>query len=79
MKYRKILHIDLDAFFCSVEELLNPALQGTVFATGGSADRRGVVTSCSYAARKLGIHSAMPMKSALQTVPGLKVMQGHYA
>lgn len=78
MKYRKILHIDLDAFFCSVEELLDPDLRGTVFATGGSADRRGVVTSCSYAARKLGIHSAMPMKSALLKVPGLKVVQGHY-
>ncbi|NMB63092.1 MAG: DNA polymerase IV [Chloroflexi bacterium] len=78
MRYRKILHIDLDAFFCSVEELLDPSLQGMAFATGGSADRRGVVTSCSYAARKLGIHSAMPMKSALQKVPGLKVVQGHY-
>lgn len=78
MRYRKILHIDLDAFFCSVEELIDPSLHGTVFATGGSADRRGVVTSCSYAARKLGIHSAMPMKSALQKVPGLKVVQGHY-
>ena len=78
MRYRKILHIDLDAFFCSVEEMLDPTLKGTVFATGGSPDSRGVVTSCSYAARKLGIHSAMPMKVALQKIPGLKIVHGHY-
>jgi len=78
MRYRKILHIDLDAFFCSVEEILDPHLKGTVFATGGSPDSRGVVTSCSYAARHRGIHSAMPMKIALQKVPGLKVVHGHY-
>ncbi|RJQ43103.1 MAG: DNA polymerase IV [Anaerolineaceae bacterium] len=78
MRYRKILHIDLDAFFCSVEELLNPELKGTVFAVGGSPDSRGVVSSCSYAARNLGIHSAMPMKIALLKAPGLKVVRGHY-
>ena len=78
MRYRKILHIDLDAFFCSVEEMLDPTLKGTVFATGGSPDSRSVVTSCSYAARKLGIHSAMPMKVALQKIPGLKIVHGHY-
>ncbi|MHB8808064.1 MAG: DNA polymerase IV [Anaerolineaceae bacterium] len=78
MRYRKILHIDLDAFFCSVEELLNPDLKGTVFAVGGSPDSRGVVSSCSYAARHLGIHSAMPMKTALLRVPGLKIVHGHY-
>lgn len=78
MRYRKILHIDLDAFFCSVEELLDPTLKGTVFATGGSADRHGVVTSCTYAARGLGIHSAMPMKIALQRIPDLRIVHGHY-
>ncbi len=78
MRYRKILHIDLDAFFCSVEELLSPDLRGTVFAVGGSPDSRGVVSSCSYAARNLGIHSAMPMKTALLKVAGLKIVHGHY-
>lgn len=78
MRYRKILHIDLDAFFCSVEELLDPNLQGKVFAVGGSPDSRGVVSTCSYAARNLGIHSAMPMKTALLKAPGLKLVHGHY-
>lgn len=77
-RFRKILHIDLDAFFCSVEELLDPSLKGTVFATGGSPDQRGVVTSCSYAARRLGLHSAMPMKIAFQKVPNLKVVRGNH-
>ena len=63
---RKILHVDLDAFFCSVEEKFDPLLIGKAFATGGSPDGRGVVSSCSYAARQHGIHSAMPMKNALR-------------
>ncbi len=78
MRYRKILHIDLDAFFCSVEELLDPDLRGKVFAVGGSPESRGVVSSCSYAARNLGIHSAMPVKTALLKAPGLKLIHGHY-
>ncbi len=75
---RKILHIDLDAFFCSVEELLNPSLRGIAFATGGTADGRGVVTSCSYAARQKGIHSAMPMAQALRMCPELKTVRGNH-
>ncbi len=75
---RKILHVDLDAFFCAVEEIHNSELKGKAFATGGSPDGRGVVTSCSYAARKYGIHSAMPMKQALRKFPQLIVMGGHY-
>ena len=75
---RKILHVDLDAFFCSVEEQLNPDLRGVAFATGGTADGRGVVTSCSYAARLKGIHSAMPMSSALRMCHGLRTVRGHY-
>jgi len=61
---RKILHVDLDAFFCAVEEKFDPSLKGKAFATGGSAEGRGVVTSCSYAARQHGIHSAMPISQA---------------
>jgi len=75
---RKILHVDLDAFFCSVEEKFDPTLLGKAFATGGSPDGRGVVSSCSYAARQHGIHSAMPMGLALRMYPQLLVVRGHY-
>ena len=75
---RKIIHVDLDAFFCSVEEKLDPALKGKPFATGGSPEGRGVVSSCSYAARQYGIHSAMPMRQAFRKYPQLLVVRGHY-
>ena len=70
---RKILHLDLDAFFCSVEELLDPSLEGKPFAVGGNPQGRGVVSSCSYIARKFGVHSAMPMARALSLCPELIV------
>ena len=75
---RKILHVDLDAYFCSVEELLEPSLKGKAFATGGTSDGRGVVTSCSYAARLHGVRSALPMKKALRLCPDLIMVRGHY-
>ena len=71
---RKILHLDLDAFFCSVEELLDPSLKGKPFAVGGNPQGRGVVSSCSYTARKFGVHSAMPMARALSLCPELIVI-----
>ncbi len=71
---RKILHLDLDAFFCSVEELLDPKLKGKPFAVGGNPQGRGVVSSCSYAARKFGVHSAMPMARALSLCPELIII-----
>ena len=76
--FRKILHVDLDAFFCSVEELLDPSLKGKTFATGGTSEGRGVVTSCSYAARLVGIRSAMPMQKAKKLCPDLITVRGHY-
>ena len=78
IRYRKILHLDLDAFFCAVEEQLNPSLKGKKFAVGGSPDRRGVVSTCSYAARKFGVHSAMPMSQAIRLCPDLIIVHsGH--
>ncbi len=76
--FRKIVHLDLDAFFCAVEELLDPALKGKPFAVGGSPEHRGVVASCSYAARKFGIHSAMPMARAARLCPELKIVHHHF-
>lgn len=75
---RRILHLDLDAFFCAVEELFDPSLQGKAFAVGGSPDGRGVVASCSYPARAFGVHSAMPMSQAVRICPELIVVShGH--
>lgn len=72
------MHLDLDAFFCCVEELRDPSLRGKAFAVGGSPERRGVVSSCSYPARARGVHSAMPMAQAVRLVPGLIVVSVHF-
>ncbi|MEA3350621.1 MAG: DNA polymerase IV [Chloroflexota bacterium] len=74
-----IIHLDLDAFFCAVEEQRDPRLRGKPFAVGGSPDGRGVVASCSYAARQYGVHSAMPMARAVQICPGLKVVSTRHS
>lgn len=75
MFHRAILHLDLDAFFASVEILKNSALRGKPLLIGGRSGR-GVVASCSYEARAYGIHSAMPMRTALQRCPDAVVLRG---
>lgn len=76
---RKVLHLDLDAFFCAVEELRDPSLRGRPFAVGGRPDQRGVIAACSYAARRFGVRSAMPTATALRLCPGLILIAHHRA
>jgi DNA polymerase-4 len=76
---RTIIHLDLDAFFCAVEEQRDPALRGLPFAVGGTPERRGVVASCSYPARAFGVRSAMPMARAVTLCPDLVVLPPHFA
>jgi DNA polymerase-4 len=76
---RTILHLDLDAFFCAVEEQRDPTLKGRPFAVGGAADSRGVVSSCSYAARRFGVRSAMPMAQAVRLCPDLVVVPARHS
>ena len=71
---RKILHFDLDAFYCAVEERRNAELKGVPFAVGGRPESRGVVASCSYAARRFGIRSAMGMAQAVRLCPQLRIL-----
>ena len=74
---RHIAHFDLDSFFVSVEMLNDPSLKGKPVLVGGS--ERGVVAACSYEARKFGIHSAMPMKTAMKLCPQAIVVKGTYS
>lgn len=78
MKQRKILHLDLDAFFCAVEEQRDPTLRGKAFAVGGRPEQRGVVASCSYAARQFGLRSAMPMVRAVKLCPQLIITPSRF-
>ena len=75
---RKIIHLDLDAFFCAVEEQAKPELRGKPFAVGGRPDERGVVASCSYAARRFGVRSALPMSQAVRLCPGLIIVSARH-
>ena len=75
---RIILHLDLDAFFCAVEELHDPSLAGKAFAVGGQPGQRGVVASCSWPARKYGVRSAMPTGEALRLCPHLLIISNSF-
>lgn len=76
-KGRQVVHCDLDTFFVSVERLLNSSLVGKPVLIGGSSDR-GVVASCSYEARRFGVHSAMPMRLALRLCPEATLVRGDH-
>lgn len=69
MLQRTILHVDMDAFFAAIEQHDRPELKGLPVVVGSPRDRRGVVSTCSYEARKYGIHSAMPSRTAAQRCP----------
>lgn len=78
MTRRCIVHVDIDAFFAAVEELLNPSLKGKPVIVGGLPHERGVASTASYEARKYGVHSGMPLRKAYQLCPHGIFIRGNY-
>ena len=74
---KRIAHLDMDAFFASIEQRDNPLLRGKPVIVGGTVEGRGVVSTCSYEARKYGVHSAMPIREALRRCPNGIFLEGN--
>jgi len=73
---RKIIHVDMDCFYAAVEMRDNPALKNIPIAIGGNSDRRGVISTCNYPARKYGVRSAMATAYAMKLCPNLTLVKG---
>src|ERR1044071_1175243 len=79
MNTRIIFHIDMDAFFAAIEVAQNPSLKGKPVIIGGHPDSRGVVSTCSYEARRYGVHSAMSLFEAKKRCPNAIFLEGNYS